>query len=223
MRADETDISEVVDVLAIRVVFERLGRLSSPIGNIDVDIFPEDEKLYILEMSARFGDGYPFSHIAGCNLLEAIVNWAKRDPVSDERLQAKIDLRGYKELSIAMVQIGDGGSMKDLKGKKLLVIGGAFQHCKLVEAAKELGVTVYVTDYLPVEEAPAKQIADKYFMHNITEIDAIVDMCRKEDIDGVIATSLDACQLPYQEICEKLGVPCFGTAEQYKILTDKIK
>lgn len=32
--------------------------------------------------------------------------------------------------------------MIDLKGKKLLVIGGAFQHCKLVEAAKELGVTV---------------------------------------------------------------------------------
>lgn len=113
--------------------------------------------------------------------------------------------------------------MIDLKGKKLLVIGGAFQHCKLVEAAKDLGVTVYVTDYLPVEEAPAKQIADKYFMHNITEIDAIVDMCKKEEIDGVIATSLDACQLPYQKVCERLEVPCFGTAEQYRILTDKVE
>jgi len=113
--------------------------------------------------------------------------------------------------------------MVDLNGKRLLVIGGAFQHCKLVEAAKELGVTVYVTDYLPVEEAPAKQIADKYFMHNITEIDAIVDMCKKEQIDGVIATSLDACQLPYQKVCERLGLPCFGTSEQYHILTDKVE
>lgn len=111
--------------------------------------------------------------------------------------------------------------MNNLSGKKLLVIGGAFQHCKLVEAAKEMGVTVYVTDYLAPEEAPAKQIADKWFMYNITEIDEIVDMCRREGVDGVISTSLDACQKPYQQVCEKLGVPCFGTAEQFRILTDK--
>lgn len=111
--------------------------------------------------------------------------------------------------------------MSDLKGKKLLIIGGAFQHCKVVEAAKELGVITYVTDYLPLESAPAKQMADKYYMHNITDIDEIVDMCKKEHIDGVIATSLDACQKPYQKVCEKLGVPCFGTKEQFEILTNK--
>lgn len=111
--------------------------------------------------------------------------------------------------------------MKNLKGKKLLVLGGVFQHCKLIEAAKELGVITYVTDYLPAEQAPAKQMADKYFMHNITDIDEIVETCKKENIDGVISTSLDACQLPYQQICEKLGVPCFGTKEQYHVLTDK--
>lgn len=111
--------------------------------------------------------------------------------------------------------------MKELKGKKLLIIGGAFQHCKLVEAAKELGVITYVTDYLPLEQAPAKQIADHYCMHNITDIDDIVKMCREEGVDGVISTSLDACQKPYQRVCDKLGVPCFGTEEQFRILTDK--
>ena len=112
--------------------------------------------------------------------------------------------------------------MQNLKGKRLLVIGGAFQHCKLVEAAHELGVHVIVTDYLPVNAAPAKQMADQYYMHNITDIDDIIDMCRKEKVDGVISTSLDACQIPYQQVCAGLGVPCFGTEEQYKILTDKI-
>lgn len=110
-----------------------------------------------------------------------------------------------------------------LKGKKLLIIGGAFQHCKLVEAAKELGIITYVTDYLPLEKAPAKRIADHYLMYNLSELDEIVDFCIREKIDGVIATSLDACQKPYQQICEKLGVPCFGTKEQYDILTDKKK
>ena len=111
--------------------------------------------------------------------------------------------------------------MEGLKGKKLLVIGGAFQHCKLVEAAKELGVITYVTDYLPLEKAPAKQIADKYFMYNITDIDEMVQMCKDEGIDGVISTSLDACQKPYQRVCEALRLPCFGTREQFDILTDK--
>ena len=111
--------------------------------------------------------------------------------------------------------------MKNLAGKKLLLIGGAFQHRKVVEAAKALGVTVYVTDYLPVEKAPAKEIADKYYMHNITDIDEIVEMCREEKIDGVLATHLDACQLPYQQVCERLGLPCFGSAEQFRYLTDK--
>lgn len=111
--------------------------------------------------------------------------------------------------------------MQNLKGKKLLVLGGVYQHCKLVEAAHELGVTVIVDDYLPPELAPAKQMAEKYYMHNVNDIDEIVEMCREEKVDGVIAASLDACQRPYQKICEKLGVPCFGTARQYQILTDK--
>ncbi len=111
--------------------------------------------------------------------------------------------------------------MKNLSGKKLLVLGGVYQHCKLVEAAHDLGVTVIVDDYLPPEQAPAKQMADGYGMHNISDIEGIVEMCRQEGVDGAIATSLDACQLPYQKVCQALNFPCFGTAQQYKILTDK--
>lgn len=113
--------------------------------------------------------------------------------------------------------------MQNLKGKKLLILGGVYQHCKLVQAAHDLGVSVIVDDYLPPEQAPAKQMAEKYYMHNITDIDDIVQMCKAEQVDGVIATSLDACQRPYQAVCEKLDVPCFGTREQYEILTDKTK
>lgn len=29
----------------------------------------------MLEMNARFGGGYPFSHMAGVDLPQAIVNW----------------------------------------------------------------------------------------------------------------------------------------------------
>lgn len=103
MRAGETDISEVVDVPAITEACERLGQLTRHIGNMDVDVFLVDGKPYILEMNARFGGGYPFSHMAGCNLPKAIVNWAKGEPVADEMLQAKVGLKGYKELFITKV------------------------------------------------------------------------------------------------------------------------
>jgi len=60
--------------------------------------------------------------------------------------------------------------------KKLLILGGASVHVKVVEAAKKLGLYTIVTDYL--ENSPAKQIADKSYMFNIYDVDEIVQMCK---------------------------------------------
>lgn len=112
-------------------------------------------------------------------------------------------------------------NMKDFNGKKLLVIGGASQHCKVVEAAHRIGAMVYVADYL--EHAPAKIIADREFLVDVFDIDGMTDLCRREGIDGAIATSLDACSIPYQKVCERMGYPCFGTKEQFLMLTNKLR
>jgi len=111
--------------------------------------------------------------------------------------------------------------MKVLKGKKILILGGASLHCDLVIAAKRLGVETFVTDYLPIDKAPAKQLADHFWDLDVTDVDAIVERCRMEHIDGVMNMYYDPCQLPYQQICEKMGLPCFGTREQYQVFTDK--
>ena len=100
MRAGETDIAELSDEVSIRTEIERLGKLTGHIGNMDCDIFLVDGEPYILEMNARFGGGYPFSHMGGCDLPQAIVNWSQGRDVPDEMLRAKIGLRGYKELFI---------------------------------------------------------------------------------------------------------------------------
>ncbi len=111
--------------------------------------------------------------------------------------------------------------MEELKGKKLLILGGAGLHCNLVRAARDLGVETYVTDYLPIENAPAKQLADHAWDLNVVDVDAIVERCRQEHIDGVMNMYYDPCQLPYQQVCEQLGLTCFGTREQYQIFTNK--
>ncbi|MCM1226965.1 MAG: hypothetical protein NC320_05985 [Clostridium sp.] len=103
--------------------------------------------------------------------------------------------------------------------KKILILGGASVHCKLVEAAKNLGCYTIVTDYLT--DSPAKRIADESWNLNIMDVNLIVNKCKKKKIDAVISGWLDPCQKPYNEICERLNLPCYGTAEQFRILTDK--
>lgn len=111
--------------------------------------------------------------------------------------------------------------IQNLKGKKLLILAGAGVHSKVVRAAKEMGIYTIVTDYLV--DSPAKLIADESWMYNITDVDEIVKRCKKEHVDGVINFCIDPAQKPYQQICERLGVPCYGTKEQFDILTDKRK
>lgn len=100
MRSGETDIAELVDEPVIYAELERLGRLTGHIGNMDCDVFMVDGKPYILELNARFGGGYPFSHMGGCDLPQAIVNWAQSKDVPDDMLRARTGGRAYKELVI---------------------------------------------------------------------------------------------------------------------------
>lgn len=110
----------------------------------------------------------------------------------------------------------------DLKGKRLLILGGASVHCKIVEAAKRLGVYTIVADYLT--DSPAKKIADESLLISILDVDAIVDWCRKNPVDGVINYCNDPVQKAHQEICERLGLPCYGeSVEQIAPLTNKVQ
>lgn len=103
MRAGETDIAEIVYEPEILKEAIRLGKLTKHIGNMDTDVFLVDGKPYILEMNARFGGGYPFSHMGGCNLPKALVAWHKNEKIENNVLEAKIGILAYKELSITVV------------------------------------------------------------------------------------------------------------------------
>lgn len=98
MRSGETDIAELVEEPIILKEAERLGNITGHIANMDCDFFLVDEKAYVLEMNARFGGGYPFSHIGGCNLPKAIINWINKENVSKETLSSSSGIKIYKEL-----------------------------------------------------------------------------------------------------------------------------
>lgn len=103
MRAGETDIAELVDEPSISKELERLGKLTKHIGNMDTDVFLVDGKPYVLEMNARFGGGYPFSHIGGANLPKAIVEWLQGKEVDKQTLISKTGIKAFKELGITEI------------------------------------------------------------------------------------------------------------------------
>lgn len=106
-----------------------------------------------------------------------------------------------------------------LFGRTLLILGGTAQQKKIIEAAREIGVRTIVTDYL--DDSPAKILADKKYNIDINDIDGLADLCLKEQVDGVITCYIDPCQRPYFELCERMGYHCYGTKQQFQILTDK--
>ncbi len=103
--------------------------------------------------------------------------------------------------------------------KKLLILAGASVHNKLVLAAREKGIYTIVTDNLP--DSPAKTIADEAWMLDIKDVDGIVAKCKENNVDGVLAAWIDPAQRPYYEVCERLGLPCYGIQEQFYRMTDK--
>lgn len=100
----ETDIITVVDCPAIYETSSKLGRISGHIGNVDCDYFLIDGVPYVLELNARFGGCYPFSHAAGCNLPLAIVKWLSGEDVPDELLQADIGATCIKHLTVSQIK-----------------------------------------------------------------------------------------------------------------------
>lgn len=57
-----------------------LSRVLGHRGNLDVDfIRPEGETAHVLEINARFGGGYPFSHLAGARFPSALVQMVRGD------------------------------------------------------------------------------------------------------------------------------------------------
>ena len=54
-------------------------------------------------MNARFGGGYPFSHIAGVNLPKAVIAWLNNEKCKKEWLEAKYSVVAHKDIKIAQL------------------------------------------------------------------------------------------------------------------------
>lgn len=73
---------------------------------------------------------------------------------------------------------------ENLRGKKILLVGGLNNTVDLIELAHRNGVSVGVADYN--HGTLAKKLADYAYDINAYDEDAMADLCKREQFDGVI-------------------------------------
>ena len=103
--------------------------------------------------------------------------------------------------------------------KKLLIIGANPETISLIEKAKLMGLKTYVTDYNKITYA--KKFADVPCYVDGMDVDGLVELVKKENIDGVLVGVAEALIPSYCKVCEKLNFPCFASMEQFEIMISK--
>lgn len=103
MRSGETDCALVMKNKELENIGKKLSTVTKHIANLDVDLFFDGSNAYILEMNARFGGGYPFSHLAGVDLPKAIVKWCNNEVVNSNDLKIKKRVLAHKDIGIVKI------------------------------------------------------------------------------------------------------------------------
>lgn len=104
MRSGETDCAVVVDLPQLRDIGERVAKELGHIGNLDMDIILSGGDAYIIDMNARFGGGYPYSHMAGANVPRAIRSWVESEPCNPADLTAEPGRMFCKDIIMAEIK-----------------------------------------------------------------------------------------------------------------------
>lgn len=112
-------------------------------------------------------------------------------------------------------------NMKEIKGKKLLVMGGTLISCEIIQAARRMGIYTVVADYNPPEKSPGKRMADEHFLVNVTDVQATVNLVKREKIDGILVGFNDMLLPYYAQVCSITGLPAYGTKEQFEMFINK--
>ena len=104
MRAGETDAAETVSDELLEALGKKIGECLGHVGVLDVDVMVDEQGPCLLEMNARFGGHYPFSHEAGANIPAALIAWAEGRVPSPAWLRVRPGLRMAKDIALVVMK-----------------------------------------------------------------------------------------------------------------------
>lgn len=104
------------------------------------------------------------------------------------------------------------------KKKKILFLGASNTQLPPLRYAKLMGYQVFTCDNRP--ENPGHSMAVESFNVSTTDIDGVLELARRLQVDGVVAYASDPAALTAAEVSSRLGLPG-QNVESVKIMTDK--
>lgn len=102
---------------------------------------------------------------------------------------------------------------------RVMILGSLEEFVQLVQMAKERGIYVVVCD--GNAEGPAKKCADTAYDVDVRQIDAIAEICRKEQVDGILTAFSDLLLECMVKIADRAHLPCYLLPEQAVYYRDK--
>lgn len=89
--------------------------------------------------------------------------------------------------------------------KKILLLGGSAQQIIAIETAKRLGYDTVLCDFLP--DNPGQHYADTFYLVSTTDKQAVLEVARKEKVDGILAYASDPAAPTAAYVAEQMELP----------------
>ena len=105
--------------------------------------------------------------------------------------------------------------------KKLMLLGGSRYLLPVIKTAHSLGIHVITCDYLP--NNIAHKYSDEYHNVSIVDKEAVLELARKLEIDGIMSFACDPGVVTAAYVAEKLSLPSCGPYESVCILQNKAR
>lgn len=103
--------------------------------------------------------------------------------------------------------------------KKLMIMGAGIYQVPLIKKAKEMGIyTIAVS--IP-GNYPGFAVADKVVYENTVDYEKVLEVAKREQIDGIVTAGTDVAVITIGKVCDELGLPGLSF-EAAKISSNKI-
>lgn len=103
--------------------------------------------------------------------------------------------------------------------KKIMFLGGIYYLKPAIEAAHAMGCYVFTCDNVP--NNIAHQWSDEYINASIIDKEAILQIAKDKEIDGILSYAVDPGVLTAAYVAEQMGLPNVGPYKSVEILQNK--
>lgn len=104
--------------------------------------------------------------------------------------------------------------------KKLMIMGAGIYQVPLIKKAKEMGIYTIVVS-IP-GNYPGFALADQVIYENTVDYDRVLEVARREQIDGIVTAGTDVAVITIGKVCDELGLTGISF-EAARIASNKIR